>query len=95
MNEPQVISIEEFEKQYIPKGRGMSWQGAAIKAMQPGQAIKMSHSERPCNTATTKCSIQGSIVHFNKRFADRFYRTSHAPDGDILVACYSRERTDA
>lgn len=89
------ISITTFEATVNGKGRFPSWQRTAIEAMAAGTAIIISHNGLVCKPIKTgtgqNCSMARMISVLNRKSLDKQYKSSHAPGGDFMVACYARE----
>ena len=90
------ISIEDFEEHRQSKGSVPSWQLVAIRKMAIGTAIVPSHEGLVCQpkTKTTQriCSAAAVIGNLSRNSPNKLYKCAHAPNGDIMVACYVREK---
>ena len=88
------ISIKVFEAQYV--NHMPSWQLVAIKKMAVNTAIALSHEGLACKQGTdTKqswCSATTLVGVLTRGSTDKLYKFAHAPNGDIMVACYARTR---
>ena len=90
------ISLKEFESQHQGTGRKPSWQLAIVKNMATGTAIVLDHEGLVCRkktkTAQRSCSAAAVIGNLNRNSPNKLYKFAHAPNGDIMVACYAHEK---
>ena len=90
------ISLEDFENQYQGKGAKPSWQLQIIKDMATGTAIVLSHEDLVCrkktNTRQRFCSAAAMVFNLKHKSPNKLYKFAHTPNGDIMVACYAREK---
>jgi len=85
----RTMSMEEFDKGY--NQRATSPQLKAIRAINPGEVIVLTHGTLRCSPRG--CSLAQIVVILNKKSADKRYRQRHinGRNGDVAVACAEKD----
>lgn len=95
MTQPQ---IEALDIDSITWRRNSSTESRAVRAMQPGQALAISHEgykPEQCHKSTKGrpnwCSLVAKLRSASKARTDVRFSFAHLPDGRLGVACFAKE----
>ena len=86
----ESLDMETFGslKKYTSRAKSPQW--LAIQAMQPGQALLLSH-EGFSHCISSKCSMRGTLWVKARNQLPHTFSWKHLPDGRLGVACFAKE----
>jgi len=97
MTQPIVEELDRELFDAIPRsGPSPSKQGKAVRAMEHGKLLALSHEGYSiCNkNGGTSCSLAAAMRHQLKVYRpDATFVMKHLPDGRLGVACFAKEDT--